>query len=134
MFSKSSEASAQDQRPKMNPATANLKIPRRVTVMRLLPAWAGVQHGRPVIGAGCPPRRALFSVKLFRHRLPVGILHQRHVGHWMAVLQLWGDAHDPIALVLFCGLRSSCLEGTLGFGHGFSLRLGMREVVPLCDG
>jgi hypothetical protein len=37
MFSKSFAASARDPRRKMNPANANLKIPRRVTVMRLLP-------------------------------------------------------------------------------------------------
>src|SRR5437016_5528474 len=76
---------------------------------------------------------ALSLVELLRHRLPFFALHQRHVGHGVAILQRRHDADDAVPLVLLHGLGGSGIERPLGLRHRFALSLGVCEIVSLGD-
>src|SRR6267143_1535406 len=72
---------------------------------------------------------ALSLVELLRHRLPFFALHQRHVGHGVAILQRRHDADDAVPLVLLHGLGGSGIERPLGLRHRFALSLGVLDLV-----
>src|SRR4029453_974582 len=103
-----------------HPSTASAasvvsSILRRVTFMPGLPAST----------------RDRSSIELFRHRLPLGALHQRHVGHWGAILNPRHHADDAISLVLLHRLGGRRIERALGLGHRLALCLGGGEVLGM---
>src|SRR5713226_8969807 len=72
-------------------------------------------------------------VQLLRHGFPLGTLHQRDVGHGMAVLQGGHDTDDAVPLVLLHGLGRRRIEGALRLGHRLALSLRRREIVAAGD-
>src|SRR2546425_1852899 len=112
-----------DHRATTSAASVFLNIPRRVPFMRILaPNLRGSLPAFADFGV-------LASIELRGHGLPLGVLHQRDVGHGMTLLQCGHDADDAVPLVLLHGLGRSGIEGPLRFGHRLALPLRRREVV-----
>src|SRR5437899_239818 len=72
-------------------------------------------------------------VQLFRHRLELAALDERHLGHWATILEGRHDTHHPVSLALLRGLIGRRPERALRLGHRLALRLGGRQVVAARD-
>src|SRR5712692_92676 len=72
-------------------------------------------------------------IQLLRHGFPLSTLHQRDVGHGMAVLQRGHDTDDAVSLVLLHGLGRRRIERPLRLGHRLALCLRRREIVAARD-
>src|SRR6266542_5562848 len=72
-------------------------------------------------------------IQLLRHVLPLVPLHQRDIGHGMAVFQCGPDTDDAVPLVLLHGLGRRGIEGSLRLGHRLALSFRRREIVAAGD-